>query len=85
MPVVFCEGWVCEAPVEEPIPAGEACQFGGNGDPCELGHICLHGFPGPGTCELLCTGTREDPQCPPGLECSREDFANEVYVCLPVE
>jgi hypothetical protein len=45
--------------------------------------MCVQTSADPSTCQLLCRGTPDEPQCPPGLACMQVDFVYDVYVCRP--
>lgn len=64
---------------------GEACTAPSGGqtgiDDCEAGAICWDvDTMNIGTCYAQCTGTEEDPQCPPGREC-HSCCDNIIFLC----
>ena len=80
----LCTAWLCQDVVDDPIPAGEPCDDDINQDPCEALHMCVDTVDGKGhTCELLCSGSADAPECPEGLECDRVDLTDGIYVCRP--
>ncbi len=72
----------------EPDAVGEACIYESiqsGVDTCEAGAICWGVEPGTqdGTCVAQCTGTPQNPSCPPSASCV---IANDgaLTLCLPI-
>jgi hypothetical protein len=78
----------CVPVARNPGQPGDECTVEGNGvsglDSCDVGVMCWNVDPrtNQGTCIALCTGSPDNPECPPGASCSITNDGS-LILCLP--